>query len=151
MPPVFHHWGCGRFGGGRGEGRGGDTGPTQSTTNLQWGPACSTRCGCARGRACCGNLADILPAAGWIHHYTQTTNHHSIIIIIINRIPRRNLRYFTASSLCRELSPTHTLKWPRRNHVQITCKHTEALIMCNMLCYVPHGTKGQLSYQVWQS
>ena len=28
----------------------------------------------------------------------------------------------------------------------IMCKSHRALIMCNMLCYVPHGTKGQLSY-----
>ena len=26
-----------------------------------------------------------------------------------------------------------------------------ALITCNMSSYVPHGMKGQLSYQVWQS
>ena len=31
----------------------------------------------------------------------------------------------------------------------IVCKSRaahRALIMCNMLCYMPHGTKGQLSY-----
>ena len=38
-----------------------------------------------------------------------------------NRTERRNLRFFTLSSQRRELSPTHTLKWPGRNHVQIMC------------------------------
>ena len=38
-----------------------------------------------------------------------------------NRIERRYSRFFTVSSQRRELSPTRTLKWPERNHVQITC------------------------------
>ena len=54
-----------------------------------------------------------------------------------SRIQRRNSRFLTISSLRREPSPTRTLKWPGRNRVQITC---------NMSCYVPHFTKGQLSY-----
>ena len=37
----------------------------------------------------------------------------------IDCIKRHNLRFFTISSLCREVSPTRTLKWPGRNHVQI--------------------------------
>ena len=43
-----------------------------------------------------------------------------------NRIQRRNSRFFTISSQRRELSPTHTLKWPRRNRVQITCNTLSA-------------------------
>ena len=31
---------------------------------------------------------------------------------------------------------------PRANHVQ----HIDGFITCNMLCYVPRGIKGQLSY-----
>ena len=54
-----------------------------------------------------------------------------------NRIERRNSRFFTISSLRCEPSPTRTLKWLGRNHVQITC---------NLSCYMPCGTKGQLSY-----
>ena len=41
-----------------------------------------------------------------------------------NRIQRRYSRFFTISSQRRELSPTRTLKWPRRNRAQI-------IIMCN--------------------
>ena len=37
-----------------------------------------------------------------------------------NRIERRNSRFLTISSLPREPSPTHPLKWPERNRVQIT-------------------------------
>ena len=38
-----------------------------------------------------------------------------------NRIQRHNSRFFTISSLCHELSPTRTRKWPERNRVQIMC------------------------------
>ena len=37
-----------------------------------------------------------------------------------NCIQRSNSRFFTISSLRREPSPTHTLKWPGHNRVQIT-------------------------------
>ena len=36
-------------------------------------------------------------------------------------IQRRSSRFFTISSLRRELPPTRTLKWPRHNQVKITC------------------------------
>ena len=38
-----------------------------------------------------------------------------------NDIERHNSRLCTVSSLHRKRSPTHTLKWPARIHVQITC------------------------------
>ena len=62
-----------------------------------------------------------------------------------NRIQRRYTRFFTISSQCRKLSPTCTLKWPGRNRVQITCNTSNAYLV-QVSCYVPHGTKGQLSY-----
>ena len=43
-----------------------------------------------------------------------------------NRIQRRYSRFFTVSSQRRELSPTRTLKWPRRKRVQITCNTPSA-------------------------
>ena len=43
-----------------------------------------------------------------------------------NRIQRRYSRFFTISSQRRELSPARTLKWPRRNRVQITCNTSSA-------------------------
>ena len=60
-----------------------------------------------------------------------------ILIVIINynnnnnRIQRHNSRFFKVqsrffSSLCREPSPTCTLKWPMRNRVQITCNTSSA-------------------------
>ena len=66
-----------------------------------------------------------------------------------NRIQRRYSRFFffTVSSQRRELSPTRTLKWPRRNRVQITC-NTSSAYHVQVSCYVPLGTKGQLSYSV---
>ena len=52
-----------------------------------------------------------------------------------NRIQRRYSRFFTISSQRRELSPTRTLKWPRRNRVQITCNtlsayHVQHVVLC---------------------
>ena len=44
-----------------------------------------------------------------------------IIIIIIIAFKGAIRDFFTISSQRRELSPTRTLKWPRRNRVQITC------------------------------
>ena len=67
-----------------------------------------------------------------------------------NRIQRRCSRFFTISSRRRELSPTRTLKWPGRNRVQITC-NTSSAYHVQVSCYVPLGTKEQLSYSVWQS
>ena len=62
-----------------------------------------------------------------------------------NRIQRRYSRSFTISSQRRELSPTRTLKWTERNRVQITC-NTSSAYFVQVSCYVPLGTKGQLSY-----
>ena len=44
-----------------------------------------------------------------------------VIIIIIIAFKGAIRDFFTISSQRRELSPTRTLKWPRRNRVQITC------------------------------
>ena len=62
-----------------------------------------------------------------------------------NRIQRRYSRFFTISSQRRELPPTRTLKWPGRNRVQIRC-NTSSAYPVQVSCYVPLGTKGQLSY-----
>ena len=62
-----------------------------------------------------------------------------------NRIQRRYSTFFTISSQRREPSPTRTLKWPGRNRVQITC-NTSSAYRVQVSCYVPLGTKGQLSY-----
>ena len=63
-----------------------------------------------------------------------------------NCIQRRYSRFFTISSL----SPTCTLKRPGCNLVQITC-NTSSAYHVQVSRYVPLGTKGQLSYKVWQS
>ena len=52
-----------------------------------------------------------------------------------NRIQRRYSRFFTISSQRRELSPTRTLKWPRRTRVQITC-NTSSAYHVQVSCYV---------------
>ena len=48
-----------------------------------------------------------------------------------NRIHKRNLIFFTNSSLRPEPSPTRTLKWPGRNRLQIMCNTSSA-------CHVQH-------------
>ena len=49
-----------------------------------------------------------------------------IMMMINNRVERQFEIFFTISSLRRELSPTHTQKWPGRNRVQITCNTSNA-------------------------
>ena len=61
-----------------------------------------------------------LSSAGWLWYWLNNNN---------NRIQRRNSRFLTISSLRRKLSPTHTLKWPRHNHVQTTWN-------CCVACHV---------------
>ena len=54
-----------------------------------------------------------------------------------NRIQRRYSRFFTISSQRRELSPTHTLKWPGRNRVQITCSTSSTYTCkCHVTCHL---------------
>ena len=79
--------------------------------------------------------------------FRQYDGYSDIIIIIKNnnRIQRRYSGFFTISSQHHKLSPTRTLKWPRRNRVQITC-NTSSAFHVQVSCYVPLGTKGQLSY-----
>ena len=62
-----------------------------------------------------------------------------------NRIQRRYSRFFTISSQRHELSSTRMLKRPGHNRVQITC-NTSSAYHVQVSCYVPLGTKGQLSY-----
>ena len=69
----------------------------------------------------------------------------TIIIVIIVAFKGAIRDFFTISSQRRELSPTHTLKWPGRNRVQITC-NTSSACHVQVSCYVPLGTKGQLIY-----
>ena len=64
-----------------------------------------------------------------------------------NRIQRRYSRFFTISSQRRELSPTRRIKQPGLNRVQITC-NTSSADHVQVSCYMPLGTKGQLSYEV---
>ena len=53
-----------------------------------------------------------------------------------NCIQRRSLRFFTISSLRRELSPTRTLKWPRHNPVQITYNNTSSAYHVQHVCHL---------------
>ena len=62
-----------------------------------------------------------------------------------NRIQRHYSSFYTISSQRCKLSPTHTIKWTGRNRVQLTCNTSSADHM-QVSCYVPLGTKGQLSY-----
>ena len=53
-----------------------------------------------------------------------------------NCIERHNLRFVTISSLCRKLSPARILKWPGRNHVQITCNTLSAYHVQPAVCHL---------------
>ena len=82
--------------------------------------------------ACCGDVNAI---------YTNLPQIISIAFKGSNRFFFFFFFFFTISSLRREPSPTSMLKWFGRNRAT-----NRALITCNMFCYVPRGTKGQLSY-----
>ena len=70
-----------------------------------------------------------------------------------NRIQRRYSRFFTISSQRRELSPTRTLKWPRRNRVQITCNTSSAYHVEHVVLRAPwyEGTAQLLSLTALES
>ena len=53
-----------------------------------------------------------------------------------NQIEMHTSRFFAISSLCRKLSPTHTLKWPWRNHVQTTCNTQSAHHVQRVVCHL---------------
>ena len=44
--------------------------------------------------------------------------------------------FLTIFSLRRELSPTHTLKWPRNNRVKITCNTPSAYHVQRVVCHL---------------
>ena len=56
-----------------------------------------------------------------------------------------NQRRFLQSPQRREPSSTRTLKWPGHNRAKITC-NTSGVYHVQVSCYMPLGTKGQLSY-----
>ena len=53
-----------------------------------------------------------------------------------NCIQRRSSRCFTISSLCRELSPTRTFKWPWHNRVKVTCNTSNAYHVQRVVCHL---------------
>ena len=55
---------------------------------------------------------------------------------IDNCIQRRSSRFFTISSLRRELSPARTLNWPRHYRVKITCNTSSAYHMQCVVCHL---------------
>ena len=88
---------------------------------------------------CMTSLSDLCACKEqWICNNNNNNNNN-------NHIKRHNSRFLTISSLRREPSPTCTLKWRRRNRVQIMCI-TSAAYHKRHACSVPLGTKGQLSY-----
>ena len=68
-----------------------------------------------------------------------------IIIIIITIAFKGAIRDLLQSPHSAVNSPTRTLKWPRCNREQITL-NTSSADHVQVSCYVPPGTKRQLSY-----
>ena len=68
-----------------------------------------------------------------------------------NRIPRRNLRFFTISSLRCEPPPTRTLKWPWCSRVQITCNTSSTYHVQHVVLHATwyEGTAQLLSWQIY--
>ena len=72
--------------------------------------------------------------------------HVGVLIIIVVIIAFKGaIRYFLQSPHSAANCLKRTLKWPGRSCVQITC-NTSSACRVQVSCYVPLGTKGQLSY-----
>ena len=72
---------------------------------------------------------------------TTTTNNN-------NRTERCNLRFFTISSLHRELPPTHTLKWSKCNRVQITCNTSSAYHVQRVMCHLVQTDSSAIKFDI---
>ena len=59
-----------------------------------------------------------------------------VVIIIMRAFKGAGRDFFTTSSLHRELSPTRTRKWPRRNRVQITRNTSSAYHAQRVVCHL---------------
>ena len=65
-----------------------------------------------------------------------------------NCVQRRNLRFFTISSLRSEPSPTHTLKWPRAQSCANYVQHIERspCATCRVMCHVVRRDSSAVKY-----
>ena len=63
-----------------------------------------------------------------------------------NCIQRRSSRLFTIFSLCRVLSPTLTLKWPRHNRVKITCNTSSAYHVQHVVCHLVRRDSSSIKF-----
>ena len=82
---------------------------------------------------CLGPSLNLCHESPWLAGIQENNNNNDDN----NRTERRNSRLFTITPLRREPSPTRTLKWPRRNRVQITCNtlgayHVQHAVLCAM-------------------
>ena len=77
-------------------------------------------------------------------NYNDNSNNNILIL-------RRNSRFFLQSPHCAANRLQHVRS---SGQGAVVCKSLathRALITCNMSCYVPRGTKGQLSFEILQS
>ena len=56
------------------------------------------------------------------------------MIMIIIALKGANRDFFTIFSMRRQLSATRTLKWPRRNRVQVTCNTSIVYYVQHVVC-----------------
>ena len=90
----------------------------------------------------------LIITANWQNTWCPTQS-ASNFFLNNNRIQRRNSRFFTISSLHRELSRTRTFKWPGCNRVQITCNTSSAYRVQHVVLRVTwyEGTAQLFSWQ----
>ena len=90
-------------------------------------------------------------------HQTSWQTHASPTLILRRRRRRRRRiafkgvvsRFFTICSLRRELSPKHTLKWPRHNHVKIICNTSSAYHVQHVLCHLVQRDSSAIQFESW--
>ena len=92
-------------------------------------------------QACCNSILNVLPIDSEMHEKL-------IIIIIIIALEGANQDYYNLLNALRTVSNTYT----QVARAQSCANHVQHIgrLSC-VTCYVPRGTKEQLSYWVWQS
>ena len=100
-------------------------------------------CSCAFAKYLCITIT-LMAFEIFFHSFTLCVLNDTVVIIIIAFIGA--IRDFLQSPLCAANRLQHARSsGPDAIVCKSRAKH-RALITCNMSCYVPRGTKGQLSY-----
>ena len=72
----------------------------------------------------------------------------TLIIIIVTAFKGTVRDFLQSPSMCRELSPTRTLKWPRHNHVKITCNTSSVYHVQRDVCHLVRRDSSAIKFDI---